>query len=273
MRVCEFEYHETGTGKWLVLGDTFREVELPPDSYVPGREVSSISPDSSIEEILDFCRNWGVPSDLFNRDLLITPELFFKLCIEYETLNPTGFDSLDDAKTEAVVEVGLMERVITDLSLRNHLRRLTAAKRRLVNLGEVIARLELLHPIQRIFESRIGDMFITDAELSMCLTTFNQLLNVFSVRVEFEDIDSRLPEPHVLNLMALQMANDFLAKADYSRCSNETCGRLFTRQRGRSDFGQHHTTGVKYCSRSCATAQSQREYRRRQSALRGTKND
>ena len=63
--------------------------------------------------------------------------------------------------------------------------------------------------------------------------------------------------------MALQFFNDVAAQTPYARCANETCGKLFVRQLGRAEHGQHRFKGVKYCSASCASAQKQREYRRR----------
>lgn len=63
--------------------------------------------------------------------------------------------------------------------------------------------------------------------------------------------------------LCLELFNHMVEGAKYKTCVNEACGRLFVRQQGRAQHGQHRTTGVKYCSSSCARAQAQRQYRRR----------
>jgi len=74
----------------------------------------------------------------------------------------------------------------------------------------------------------------------------------------------------LLQVMGLELYNHVCERAGYKVCANETCGRLFVRQEGRAKAGQYRTSGVKYCSPSCARAQAQRAYRRRKHVRRGS---
>jgi hypothetical protein len=67
------------------------------------------------------------------------------------------------------------------------------------------------------------------------------------------------------SLLCLQFANDVAGQAHFARCANESCGRLFVRQRGRALKGQNRKDAI-YCDKHCAKAQAQRQYRRRQAA-------
>jgi hypothetical protein len=59
----------------------------------------------------------------------------------------------------------------------------------------------------------------------------------------------------------LELYNHAVEDAIYQRCEN--CGRLFVRQEGRAEHGQHRRRGVKFCSPNCKAASLQRRYRTR----------
>jgi hypothetical protein len=67
---------------------------------------------------------------------------------------------------------------------------------------------------------------------------------------------------------ALELADHILAGYHYRICANETCGRLFSVQEGRSRYGGHRTDNLKFHSPACKDAQAAREYRRRKAAER-----
>jgi len=98
----------------------------------------------------------------------------------------------------------------------------------------------------------------------------NAALAPFTVGVAVESTDGDQGRKHGWNrpvvtaysAMMLQVLNDVASETAWRTCANEPCGRIFARQQGRAEYGQHRSTGIRYCTRECARAQGERERRR-----------
>jgi hypothetical protein len=89
-------------------------------------------------------------------------------------------------------------------------------------------------------------------------------------RVEIETLDEPeggyvigRPYPRITSALCMQMLAFICDGLPAKICENESCGRYFVRQNGRSVYGQFRTTGVRFCSKLCARAETQRQYRNR----------
>jgi hypothetical protein len=86
------------------------------------------------------------------------------------------------------------------------------------------------------------------------------------MRIAGQQFTGEAPTASLYSVSMLQLAQIASEDRHVHRCANETCGRPFTRHRSeRRQYGSTtaHASGLKYCSQSCAKAQSERERRRR----------
>jgi hypothetical protein len=118
------------------------------------------------------------------------------------------------------------------------------------------------HPVEPATEGMAWLWF--DDAINKALTPYH--VSIQSDPELFGQLTGAKPMPTLYEACALQLYNYIVEGVPFTRCANESCGKLFTKQRGRpGTVGEwNRTAGVRYCSHRCAKAQSERERRRRQ---------
>src|SRR5262249_15800607 len=108
----------------------------------------------------------------------------------------------------------------------------------------------------------------TDDAWVAFVTLLNEGLRPYQARAEYvphEFLETETtigwPHPDLYSGLCLQLLNIITEDLPILRCANSRCERVFIRQEGRASKGQHRTAGVMYCSRQCARAQANRNYR------------
>lgn len=264
----ELHAHTGESGIWLYEDLDVEPVQedVPVDFYL--REARDLDLDD-MSAVAGFLDAWGLPVDPLNRDLLGGESRSESWARDTGTLADSVRD-LSDGRTAAAVELGWVDEDWRTLPLaqrladpaRGHAE--AAAERRLVNLGEVTLRLFVM---QGFIDVVMGDSNQHPDDDARLIDDLNAALNPFMPRVVWgEQYTSR---PTIYNVVAAQIINDLYDGATISTCLNETCGRKFTKQRGRAEYGVHRSKGVLYCSKTCAKAQAQRELRRRRRTDKG----
>ncbi|NEA60379.1 hypothetical protein G3I60_41010 [Streptomyces sp. SID13666] len=250
-------------GDWIlwtpVLWDDRQLVELPEDFYL--RELMQLDP-HDLEGAAEMMRTYGTLSSMDHDDLYVDSEDVYE---ELQTIPEAGGDDQPHpfGIHRDLVRIHLQtaqEAITTWLACRRAggLEELVKPHITPENLAGVQAQNPDHDPPWPPSLEYLEALLI-DSQISSLQHVLNAALSRFSIGIG--NLSDR--SPTIVSVAFLQLYNHLVEGATVRHCANEPCGRAFVRQRGRAEYGQHRTTGIKYCTRECARAQAQRALRRR----------
>ncbi|NAZ74941.1 hypothetical protein GTQ99_05820 [Kineococcus sp. T13] len=238
-------------GGWLLLRGGEREVELPANFYL--QEMGGHGPRQE-DEVIAFVQRWGRCADPYWRD------------------RPPGYEWAEGGAEAAIAARQGAPFAFADRSCD---RAAVAARfavvdeRDLVHVEEVKDRCAAVHQLVTLVQRWSEGAEPSTVEEDLFVEFVNGAMTAFSPGLTMTRGPRSVSLPHITaySVSVLQLYNDLVLQLPIRRCANERCphGGFFTRQRGRTQYGQHRTSGTKYCSAECAKSQAERERRRRRS--------
>lgn len=259
IEVFTIERHQGEHGVWFQLMDRKPDDQkLPPDFYL--REPFEVDVEDA-DSLAAFASTWGMFSDRDNRDVAAWGGSAADLMnIDAHSRGWSsrlrGGGQLWMSRSRLGRQLGLSD---LDQGTLVHPAEIAFRVGMLRRFAGSVERWQLGRPFDDLWAPR-G----TETGWVPFRDHLNAALSVFQVSFEVhgQPPSRSMQQVTGYSAAALQLWND-LETASYRHC--DECGRLFTRQRGRSrDYSR--TTGVRFHDRACANRYTQREYRRRQKA-------
>lgn len=259
-------------GLWLRSGDEAVDAVRPPEElYLDGLMKLEVNDAESVAEFLRL-HGWLLPLDWSYLRRAAQGHRTAKQIEEATRFvrmaamqRSTASDDYDPPTNLLVVEATEQLKLARDAS------RFFVAVSGRMGVGEALAASEsvvLPAPITGVSAERQREWMATALEvvINVGLREFPMTVRVSTSEIRRSAVWRR--SPTLFGVLCLEVANHIAENADVRQCANESCRRWFVRQTGRAEYGQHRTSGVLYCSASCARTQGSREWRRRERAKR-----